>query len=486
MISHALFICVSLIAALTGFRDAVAEVDPALLTEKYGSAIVLILSASDTTEVRLGTGFLVTADGTIMTNSHVIGSGSPVIVKLANGDVYRDVTLLHEDSQKDIAIIKIPGFDLPMVSLGNSNDMKVGIRVVVIGNPHGYEQTVSDGLLSQHRRTDEGYSLFQISAPISGGSSGSPVFGPDGTVIGIAALSDVSGQNLNFAIPINYARGLMEQPVEIRSLSATGHTVQQRSGTISSSRIARDCTAPLIAKTTEVLRAFDDVAFAYQVTTEPHKGQFVRNKYHIEPGFYDSQELLEKVVSELKGYSCSDPSFDSARQVLLEELPNAIEGIQIAVAALELSPGKQYPNWDQLHRGLSKMYKSENPIRETVRGFVVTLPDSMKQELDPNALCDLKWRDFLQDSVGDIPRIGVRFASTGRRVVVINIEWNLPADKAGIKAGDIILGTKDGANFSDTCGFLEFMRLHKPGDKVSFRILRKGEVLTKFVKLAQR
>ncbi len=91
--------------------------------------------------------------------------------------------------------------------------MDLGQPVIVVGNPEGLEQTVSNGLISAIREFD-GRKLFQISAPISEGSSGSPVFNDHGEVIGVVVSSIEKGQNLNFAVPINYAKPLLEQSIE--------------------------------------------------------------------------------------------------------------------------------------------------------------------------------------------------------------------------------------------------------------------------------
>jgi hypothetical protein len=112
------------------------------------------------------------------------------------------------DKRKDIAFLKVPAVDLPTVKLGRSNTVEVGNTVFSIGNPLGLQNTLSQGLVSGIREMD-GYRLFQMSAPISPGSSGGPVFDSKGEVIGIAVLTIEGGQNLNFAIPIDYARGMV-------------------------------------------------------------------------------------------------------------------------------------------------------------------------------------------------------------------------------------------------------------------------------------
>jgi len=111
------------------------------------------------------------------------------------------------DAQNDLAVLTVEGGGASTLTLGNSDTVKVGEPIVVVGNPEGLEQTVSNGLISGIREFG-GKKLFQITAPISEGSSGSPVFNERGEVIGVVVASLESGQNLNFAIPINYAKQL--------------------------------------------------------------------------------------------------------------------------------------------------------------------------------------------------------------------------------------------------------------------------------------
>jgi len=117
--------------------------------------------------------------------------------------------VLAIDQQRDLAIIQIEAKNLPIAQLGNSDEVAAGDRVVAIGNPLGVlDYTVSDGLISSVRQL-EGNRWLQISAPISQGSSGGPLFNPYGEVIGVATLISSEGQNLNFGVPSNYLRRLM-------------------------------------------------------------------------------------------------------------------------------------------------------------------------------------------------------------------------------------------------------------------------------------
>ncbi len=117
--------------------------------------------------------------------------------------------VLEVDKRKDIALIKIKGFGLPFLKLGRSQDVEIGEAVYSLSNPLGiFQNTLSQGIVSGIRPGD-GYKYFQISAPISHGSSGGPIFNSKGDVIGIAVATLEEGQNLNFAVPIDYARGMV-------------------------------------------------------------------------------------------------------------------------------------------------------------------------------------------------------------------------------------------------------------------------------------
>ena len=178
------------------------ESNESLIMEKYGTAVVLLATYNEASgTIGQGSGFVVNESGVIVTNYHVIEGAYPIIVKFINGDIYRDILVVNLDKVRDIAIIKINGWNLPHVELGNSDSIKIGERVVVIGNPEGLSNTISGGLLGGIRTHPDGYKLHQIDASISQGSSGSPVFNSDGKVIGIACASITSGQNLNFSIP---------------------------------------------------------------------------------------------------------------------------------------------------------------------------------------------------------------------------------------------------------------------------------------------
>jgi hypothetical protein len=138
-------------------------------------------------------------------------------VRFPNGDAFDSVQVMDVDSRKDIAILKIKQIDLKALRVGSSNAAQVGDTVYSLSNPLGLQGTLSQGIISGIRQLD-GYRLLQITAPISHGSSGGPLFNTNGEVIGITAAVLEGGQSLNFAIPIDYARGMIESSHEPRPL----------------------------------------------------------------------------------------------------------------------------------------------------------------------------------------------------------------------------------------------------------------------------
>jgi hypothetical protein len=180
---------------------------PAEILNENGRAVAAIVAANDIS-TKLGTGFFLHPSGLLLTNFHVIEGTSLVGIRMPTSkDILWAKNARGFDAQNDLAVLAVEGAGANALTLGNSDTVKVGEPIVVVGNPEGLEQTVSNGLISGIREFD-GRKLFQITAPISEGSSGSPVFNERGEVIGVVVASLESGQNVNFAIPINYAKQL--------------------------------------------------------------------------------------------------------------------------------------------------------------------------------------------------------------------------------------------------------------------------------------
>ncbi|MFO7560132.1 MAG: DegQ family serine endoprotease [Desulfobacterales bacterium] len=162
----------------------------------------------------LGSGFIIDPDGYIVTNSHVIENADKIKVMLKDGKEF-EAEVVGLDSKTDIALIKVnPKQNLPSVKFGDSESLMVGQWVVAIGSPFGLEQTVTAGIVSAKGRVigSGPYDDFiQTDASINPGNSGGPLLNMDGEVIGINTAIIASGQGIGFAIPINLARGVIDQ-----------------------------------------------------------------------------------------------------------------------------------------------------------------------------------------------------------------------------------------------------------------------------------
>ena len=181
---------------------------PTIVKAANGAVVTIFVKAGDT---RIeGTGFLVSPEGAIVTNYHVIKTGDVAVVKFPDGTVLHVDGVLAADKDRDLAVIKIHGKTFQTLTLGNSDRVQVGEEVVAIGDSLGLELTVSNGILSGVRTVEkEGRKLLQTTAPISHGNSGGPLFNMTGEVIGINTMFLGDGQNLNFAIPVNDAKRLL-------------------------------------------------------------------------------------------------------------------------------------------------------------------------------------------------------------------------------------------------------------------------------------
>jgi len=165
-------------------------------------------------EQSLGTGFIISNDGYILTNNHVVNGADDVVVKLSDGRELKG-EIKGLDEKLDLALIKIIDKEkLPSTELGDSDALEVGEWVMAIGNPFGLSQTVTAGIISAKGRVigSGPYDDFiQTDASINPGNSGGPLFNAEGKVIGINTAIIAGGQGIGFAIPINMAKGIITQ-----------------------------------------------------------------------------------------------------------------------------------------------------------------------------------------------------------------------------------------------------------------------------------
>jgi len=182
---------------------------------KLMSPSVVLIEVFNESGERTGTasGFVANENGAVITNYHVVRGAHSANVHLQDGSTIPVQGVVGSDPYRDVAIIKVSNLTAKPLTLGDSEHVQVGDKVIAIGSPLALQNTVSDGLVSGIRN-----GLIQTSTPISPGSSGGPFFNTRGEVVGIAVAGIATAENLNFAVPINWAKTYLRSS-EITSLA---------------------------------------------------------------------------------------------------------------------------------------------------------------------------------------------------------------------------------------------------------------------------
>ena len=201
--------------------DVVAATTPSVVTV---TSDIQTMTPFGTQQGRaIGTGFVVRSDGYILTNHHVVANASSVSVTLPNGEAH-PATVVAQDEEHDLAVLKIHADGLPALTLGQSNDVEIGETVVAIGFALDLSggPTVTSGIVSSLDRSVDVqdmsgprsyHDLLQTDAALNHGNSGGPLLSLDGRVIGVNVAGGDGVENIGFAIPIDVARPLLAQSV---------------------------------------------------------------------------------------------------------------------------------------------------------------------------------------------------------------------------------------------------------------------------------
>ncbi|MDO5451909.1 MAG: trypsin-like peptidase domain-containing protein [Candidatus Saccharibacteria bacterium] len=218
-------------------EGSIAEV-----ADKVSKSVVSIVTSTKTTDffgqsydsAAAGTGIIVTEDGYVLTNKHVINGATKVTVVLDDGTTYEDVKVVATDPLNDVAYLKIDNASgLTAAKLGDSKTINVGQQVIAIGNALGqYQNTVTSGIVSglgrsvtasdgSSRNTETLTDMIQTDAAINSGNSGGPLVNAAGEVIGINTATSTSAENMGFAIPISSTKGMLQQLIETGSAKRT-------------------------------------------------------------------------------------------------------------------------------------------------------------------------------------------------------------------------------------------------------------------------
>lgn len=448
------------------------------IVKKYADSVVLIGTVMDSKLTGFGSGVIIDKKGYIVTNYHVIkrAANESIVIKNKNGENYTDIKILDVDKRRDFAVLKIKGFDLTTADLGNSNKIDVGMKIIAIGNPKGLENTVSEGIVSAKREMD-GYWLIQVTAPISPGSSGGGLFNTNGELVGITTATVKDGQNLNFAIPINYVRGSLEEilinPEKYYSASKS-LTVDTIDNLTTESVNEQDPEAlkKQVQKLTELLFEVAKIydlfhSSSYRTLIKQREKDFWTGRYknpqYIDQGIFIASEKSKEILQSLKKIVIRDNKLyeiysDIKDSVLryneaLDKLIN--RDYQVAMA--------KYPMAEEF------LMKAGDKMRNLVMSSYADLAD----KLPPFA------RYIIPQEKIKV-RFGVIFALSVDKVVLLAISKNSPAENE-LEQDDMILGYYSDKNekifFKDRSEFYNWLTQIQPDVNQTLIIQRKSEVL---------
>jgi len=331
-----------------------------------------------------GSGFIINPDGLIVTNNHVVEGAKELTVTLANKQEY-PAKIIGRDPKTDIALVKIePKEPLTTASLGDSDRLRVGDWVVAVGNPFGLSNTVTAGIVSAKKRVIGAgpYDDFiQTDAPINPGNSGGPLFNLRGEVVGINTAIVPNGQGIGFAVAVNLAKNLLPQ------LEAKGEVTRGYLG-VNVQSITPELAKSLNLKSTKGALVADVMKGGPAEAAGLKRGDVILS--------FDGKDVAE--VSALPALVAATPVDKTAAVRILRN--GREQSVSVAVGRM---PGERADN--------EKGHQTEPAQR--------------------------KWGLALRDfDARTAQRTGV---AAGRGVLVTRVEPGGAADKAGLRAGDIIV-----------------------------------------------
>ncbi len=367
-----------------------------------------------------GSGFIIDANGTIVTNNHVVKDARSVSVTLDDGTVL-PATIVGRDAGTDLAVLHVnAGHKLPFIQLGNSNDVKPGQWVVAMGNPFGLGGSVTAGIVSADGR-DIGSgpydSFIQVDAPINQGNSGGPLFTQDGKVVGVntAILSPSGGSvGIGFAIPSNTVRTIVAE------LEKDGHVTRGYLGVQ-----AQAITGPMRAAL-----HLPQKGGALVASVEPDSPA---SKAGLQPG---------DVIEQVDGKSINDP----------RELAVNVAGVQ---------PGDQ-----------AKLTVIRDGDTKDVQATVASLPtqgDKTAAPAQQKGNIGLALAPLTPDM-----RSQLNVSEQTRGAVVAEVRPGSPADQAGLQQGDIVVGVGDKSVASPSEAVAAIRQATAGGKTAALRIVRDG------------
>jgi serine protease Do len=345
----------------------------------------------------LGSGVIISADGYILTANHVVEGADEIKVALASGGQELTAKVIGADAPTDVAVLKISGKDLPIVTMADSDKLEVGDVVLAIGNPFGVGQTVTMGIVSAVGRNALGINQYenfiQTDAAINPGNSGGALVDAEGRLVGIntAIFSESGGyQGVGFAVPVSLARSVMDRLIKF-------------------GKVTRGYLGVDIQSLTPEL--------AQEFSLPDQAGALVTD---IEPGTPAAKAGLQNgdVIRQVDGKKIADSQ--QLRLMISQTAP----GTKITVTVLRSENGKK-------------------PVEKTLTGVLGTLPGDVNAKGDnsPSEQKDSNYDSLDGVEVGDIDasaRQQYGIPSSIQGAVTTSVEENSNSAEAGVREGDVI------------------------------------------------
>jgi len=218
-----IYLLISLTSIVT-FAEAISKQDLAKIA--LDSTVIVVINGESEKPIQFGSGFIIDG-GKVVTNHHVVSGGYSGYIQTNNTSTkYKIMGILASDKVNDLVILEVQEHNIPSLPISDSENLTTGDSIYVAGSPLGYSGTFSEGIISSIRKTEVG-TIYQITAPISKGSSGGPVLNNEGVVIGISTATLSEGQNINFASPSFYIKPLIESSTLLKPFSYVAGSSQK-------------------------------------------------------------------------------------------------------------------------------------------------------------------------------------------------------------------------------------------------------------------
>ena len=362
-----------------------AQKDFSALYKKVAPSVARIDVLDREGKLKSGTGFFIREDGVLVTNYHVIEGSIKKEVKLSNGEIIPIERIIAENRGTDLVLLKLRAKGRSFSTLKvTDKKIKAGQPVVMMGGPFGLEGTISDGIISEIREIPDVGKIFEITAPISPSSSGSPVLNIEGEVVGVATALLKDGQSLNFAIPVESLMTLMlaqGSGIEDRLTAVEKDIVDLKEKMASIEKDFETSLQPIRRSQADLEVQMDKL----QEDVQNLLGRFEENKYFAQATFAETKTIKEGFQAKFDELDKRIEAFNK----IVEDLGKKVE-----------DAGDKAENWKKTAEGwgekVEDLGKKAEDWEKTVEDWEKTVEDWEKKVEDVGKKAE-DWEKTVED-----------------------------------------------------------------------------------------